>query len=151
MNLITTSYHLFTIRYNQINKIVPFNPAWNNGTGYYNGAVSGEDAPLIPPGEIVKSVSPAPNNRRILIVGTLLGNVVVFERYTDGDKSIIVMNTTRTFSSTNLVRSTGAVSLDDLTIILGDGDLFQPEVNVGTIISQIVRSTKEQTSLLEIA
>lgn len=60
---------------------IPYSEAWENGTGYLDGAVAGADAPVVAVGEIVGTATPA--GRPILIIGTELGNVVVFKRYTN--------------------------------------------------------------------
>lgn len=83
---------------NQVDKCVPFNPEWNNGTGYLNKAT--EDSSLaLEKGEMARSLSidtdhPVLNNRRILFIGVGDGtNVVVFERNCDGADGVIVSNT----------------------------------------------------------
>lgn len=69
-----------------------FSEVWNNGTGYYDGAANGPAAPKLETGQMVRSVSPMPNNRKILIVGLgkERGNLVFFERYTGGAHDVIV-------------------------------------------------------------
>lgn len=56
---------------------IPFEPEWKNGTGYFDHAVDC----YVPEGRVVKAVCPS-TQRRIVLVGTVLGTVVVFERYT---------------------------------------------------------------------
>lgn len=56
---------------------IPFEPEWKNGTGYFDHAVDC----YVPEGRVVKSTCPT-TNRRLVLVGTVLGTVVVFERYT---------------------------------------------------------------------
>ena len=70
-------------------KMIEFNPKWSNGTGYFDGAVSGKHAPVLEPGTIVQFVTPEPNKRRGLIISTIFGNVVVFERYPNGEDGIV--------------------------------------------------------------
>lgn len=57
-----------------------FQESWNNGTGYFDGAVRADLG--LEPGQMTSSWTGEVNNRRLLIVGTRFGNVVVFERYT---------------------------------------------------------------------
>ena len=71
-------------------KEIPYSKDWENGTGYFDGAVFGEDAPVIPAGELVKSVSTG--GRKIVMVGTRFGNIVLFERYTDEENNVVVTN-----------------------------------------------------------
>lgn len=70
---------------------VKFHTEWNNGTGYYDGACDGPCAPKLEFGHVVASVSPMPNNRKIIIFGGEGGENLVFnERYTDGAHGVIV-------------------------------------------------------------
>lgn len=87
-----TAHELFLEHFYKT-EVIPFNPDWNNATGYYDGAVSDEELNL-PRGKMIASVSPEPNNRKILIKGLGKGvHMVIFERYTLGQHGIIVQNT----------------------------------------------------------
>ena len=97
-------------------KAIEFNEAWSNGTGYFDNAVYGDDAPIVKSGTIVKSVTPG--NRRILIVGTLLGNVVVFDRYADNAQGVFVYNTTSAVERACMIRNK-SLDEEDLINILG--------------------------------
>lgn len=79
---------IFTAAFNKA-KPIEFNPKWSNGTGYFNGAEYGEDAPVVGNGKTVSAVTPG--GRRILIIGTRLGNAVVFQRY-DNRQDVFVHN-----------------------------------------------------------
>lgn len=68
-------------------KEVDFDPAWKNGTGYLDKAVYADLG--VAPGEVRAFVDD--HDRRGVIIGTRVGNVALFERYTD-DRSIIVYN-----------------------------------------------------------
>lgn len=69
---------------------IPYSQKWENGTGYLDGAV--HDNLGLNPGEVVKTTTPMPNNRKVLIVGSPVGNLVIFERYTAGQGEIYVAN-----------------------------------------------------------
>lgn len=69
---------VFDKAYEAIKKELEFRKEWSNGTGLYDYAVYGSEAPIVSPGMIVKSITPG--GRKLIIVGTRLGNVVVFER-----------------------------------------------------------------------
>lgn len=59
---------------------VPFDAAWNNGTGYLNGATNAELN--LKPGQYFKSTCPTSNRK---VIGKVIAkgkNIVVFERYT---------------------------------------------------------------------
>lgn len=73
---------------------VDFNPAWNNGTSYYDHLCDDKEL-NIPKGTMVACTSVAPNSRRMIILG--LGNglqSVVFERFTPnmGSPEVLVCN-----------------------------------------------------------
>ena len=78
----------FTAAYDRISTEVVFNPSWKNGTGYLDNAV--HDLQIT---EICKTVDNA--NRKVIIIPTPVGNVVLFERFTNGDRGIIVSNAPR--------------------------------------------------------
>jgi hypothetical protein len=86
----------FEAAYNEAEEI-EYKAEWNNGTGYYDHAAEGNHAPKLEVGQIVKAHSPYPNNRKLLIVGTELGNVVIFERYTAGAHGVYVWNAAAQF------------------------------------------------------
>ena len=91
--------YCFATAFDSASKTVDYNSAWANGTGYLDFAVLGESAPVLIPGETARSV--CDKGRRIVIVGTRLGNVVMFERDVpcDGVRSArIVCNTPRDLS-----------------------------------------------------
>lgn len=70
---------------NIVQKEVPFDPSWANGTGYFNGAAL-DTLPGVEVGEIVRSrANVGADKRRLLIVKTRFGNVVLFERYNAPD------------------------------------------------------------------
>lgn len=71
---------VFNAQYSKT-KAIPFNPKWANTTGYYDYAVLGDHAPLLESGDIVCSEDP--KGRKIIIIGTPLGNVAVFQRYSN--------------------------------------------------------------------
>lgn len=124
---------------------IPFNPKWSNGTGYFDHAVEGDEAPVLAPGRIVKSATPG--GRKILIVGTPIGNVVIFQRYDDRD-DIYVMNTTTLIMHLGWFES-GRLDIRQMSIALGDyGDCLD---NVGFKIKQINDACKKKTKSAEAA
>lgn len=60
----------------KIERFVPFDPKWNNGTGYFDHLVK-EDLEL-EDGEVVRFVDNMMRNG--IIIGSPLGNLVIFER-----------------------------------------------------------------------
>lgn len=110
----------FEKAFNDIENVIPFDIKWANGTGYFNGAVTADLG--LKPGEVAKSVATAPDNRRIIIIGTCAGNVVLFERYTPNEKAgenlVVVSNAPRGFNKTGLVID-GAMSDDHFIDVVG--------------------------------
>ena len=76
----------FEKQFNSIKTTVEFKETWKNGTGYFDNAVFDKEI-----NEISKSTDA--HGRRIIIIPTMVGNVVVFERYKGGD--VIVSNAPR--------------------------------------------------------
>jgi hypothetical protein len=67
-----------------------------------------------------------PNNRRIIFIGTSLGTVVLFERFTDGESGVIVKNVSRDMSRLGMIPD-GQLGYDALNLILG----WASEDNIG--------------------
>ena len=73
-----SAHDLFVEQFSKLTQEIEFNPKWSNGVGFFDFAVHGEHAPTVPRGTAMKST--APGGRRLIVIGTRLGNVVVFER-----------------------------------------------------------------------
>lgn len=69
--------------------------SWSDGYGCHTTAVLQPEIRLLQPGEIRRSTTPG--GRRMIIIGTLHGPVVVFERFMPKDKrgQIYICNTTK--------------------------------------------------------
>lgn len=90
----------FLKKFNEIEKVIPYDHSWANGTGYFNYASKLVE---LKPGEEAKSVATAPDSRRIIFIGTPVGTVVFFERYTDGTGSAFVVVVNRPKELTDLL------------------------------------------------
>ena len=75
----------FNKAFDRIETTIAFNPDWKNGTGYLNGAVVEKGLK-----EICKTVDDF--GRRVIIIPLCIGNVVVFERYSEPKSDVIVSN-----------------------------------------------------------
>lgn len=119
MNSITTAFAVFEAALAYATKEVPFDAKWRNGTGYYDSAVH---MVQLEPGEFAKSQDEAPNGRRILFIGTNVGTVVLFERYTPfiGQPEVIVFNMPRVVS--RLMMDHGALSFANMSWLTGCND-----------------------------
>lgn len=85
---------------------------WNNGTGYFDGAIEGIQ---VDAGSIAYGITE--NDRLIVIVGTHLGNIVLFERYSGGDLDVVCHNSADAIG--DLIYVEGNISEEMLEFILG--------------------------------
>lgn len=126
-----------------VQKDIEYNPDWNNGTGYFNGAVNAE-LPELEIGEVGRCKAPAPNNRRILIVKTQFGNVVVFERYTPKEDGALngplAINMPDLVRESEMIGTEGALTMEQLVNIFGNG--LTPTYNVGVRLHQFMEHVK---------
>lgn len=128
---------VFTKAFKRCTREVPFNPAWTNGGGHFDFAVYGDNAPALGNGDIIKSCTPG--GRRILILGTRLGNLAVFDRFKnqqegeqDENKAVFF------YSCPKLLETGGWFSrnyLDEYEMFLAVGD--EAEGNLGWRIEQL--------------
>ena len=126
-NTSTFPGRFFNRRYHQIQNVVPFDPIWANGTGYFDGAVH---FPL-PPGDTAKSVDPY--GRRIIMIGTRFGTVAVFDRFVNQtDGGTYVLNKPAGPVLGRLVTGT-AIGGGEMVDILGDSGVD----NIGQTIEML--------------
>lgn len=67
---------------------IAFNPKWANTTGYFDYAVEGPDAPEVEIGKPARARDQ--HGRHILLIGTPVGNVVVFQREAAADSHMVL-------------------------------------------------------------
>lgn len=111
-------------------KVVAYNPAWENKTEYLDNAVDGADALKLE--TAMQVVSTDAHQRRIIITSTEFGNVVVFERYAPsfGSKNILVFNAPTDEALEDLLPQSSELTLWGLIAIIGDKENFIPNVGV---------------------
>lgn len=141
---------IFTKAYQGCKRELPFNPAWSNGTGYLDFAVYSKEGQLTAPklanGEMVRSnTSQEGKGRRIIIIGTRLGNMVIFDRFTDQDEgqkdedhAIFVYNATTTLKNGGWF-SSGALDVWSMETAVGDN----VDKNIGWRIEQLASAMKD--------
>lgn len=123
---------IFTERYNQVAVEIDFDPKWANGTGYYDYAVEAVD---LKPGEMAKSFD-ASTGRRIILIGTRFGCVVVFDRYSNQDKGgVYVTNEPNEFVIKQFVPS-GSIGEHSMYVLLGSWGI---ETNLGKTIEKMAK------------
>lgn len=111
---------------------IKFDPLWANGTGYLDHAVTGMHAPLIEVGEMKRATDEL--GRIIVLIGTDFGNVAVFQRFPTGDYGVVVQNTPS--GLTNLLGINGALSSNDIELLIGNGCGFS---NIGKRLQSMNR------------
>lgn len=120
----------FTRAYDTITNVIPFNPEWKNATGYLDGAVKVK----LDAGQTAKSYDDF--NRRIILVGTPVGTIVLFDRHTGNDnpeKENIVVVLNRPHHLIGVIDE-GSQSDDDFIRIVG----YSPVSNIGTVLRGLV-------------
>jgi hypothetical protein len=144
----STASKIFDFHFNNEKvALIQFNPAWNNGTGYFDFAVKGEFAPVLKAGQLVKAV--AHDGRKIIIIGTPLGSVAVFQRYIPSTTTTmpIVYNTTSAVGSARLIPH-GAMTHDTAVMVLGDESVVMPD-NIGFMLERIIEASKNINPVVE--
>lgn len=135
-NHITAASH-FNEMFEIIKAEIPFNPEWNNGTGYYDGACKGPDKVIIDAGQMAKCISPFPNNRKIIFVGTPVGTLAVFERFSEGANGVYVHNAVHHFLS-QLIQPQSPLNAHDMCSILGQA-WDKGDSNIGMRIQRLLK------------
>lgn len=121
---------------------IRYSDKWASATGYYDNAVDGGDHPRLAAGQVVRALSPLPNDRRLIIVGTCFGNVVLFERFTGGKSGVITKNWSTHFSrAMGSMFGSGAMSHDDIVKLAGDPTQYD-HVNIGQFMANMERVLK---------
>lgn len=124
----------FLQRWNDVPKI-PFNAYWMTTKDYPLHATAGDDAPSIHPGEIVGTTTT--DGRRLLLTGTLLGNVVVMERYQD-DPDFLTWCATSSIRSFVGDNAANALTLKSFNYLIGTG-----------VMSAISKRYEDQGSVMQ--
>lgn len=126
---------VFTEAFKAIRKVVPFDPKWMNGTGYFDGAVY---MVKLANGEMAKSTDEV--GRRIIFIGTRFGTVVVFDRYAEQvEDGIWVSNKPKSTVLCELMSGT-SIGLNEMTTLLGGwGNLNE---NIGFTIERMANELK---------
>lgn len=136
----------FTEAYARCTREVPYNPSWSNGSGNFDFAVYGEHAPKLGNGDFIKSATPS--GRRVMIIGTRLGNVAIYDRFTQqqegqtgAHKAVFSFNATASLMTGGWFSRTW---LDDyeMSIAVGDG----VEGNIGWRIEQLQSALKKMAT-----
>lgn len=146
--MLSEANQVFTQAFNHADP-VPFNKDWSNGSGMFDFAVYGEHAPKLGHGQIVASVTPG--GRRIVIVGTRLGNIAVFDRYNEqqsgqakSSDAVFARNTTTAIEQGGWF-SASIMDAYEMEIALGDPTEAEPDKkwNLGERLEQLFSGLKK--------
>lgn len=137
--MFTTKNELFDYAFSKAREI-PFVKAWSNGTGYFDYAVDRDLAPKVANGGMVKCVTPG--GRRILIIGTRIGNCVIFDRYSD-EKSVFVFNMPTALKQGFAIKD-GSIDFDTMLNLVGDQGSLR---NIGNRLDDLYRAIKIEQSI----
>lgn len=119
---------------------MPYNHDWDNGTGYMDGLTTAKLD--LPAGAMVRMRTSMPNNRRVLVIVTQMGNVVIFERYSGGEKGVLVMQSTQTVE--NIVGNTRPIHNEvDLARLTGG----QWNKNIGEALAEFVHLANKREAV----
>lgn len=127
------THELFLHVYNGISNLIQFDPVWSNKIGHFHHAVDGDTAPKIKTGKIGKAITPG--GRKIILIGTRLDNVILFERFSKGennDVQVIYLNCSQNFQLGQWALP-GAVSYDDLKNLID----LKGGLHIGQVIEDI--------------
>lgn len=112
----------------KLEEVIVFNPSWANGTGYFDGAVN---EPL-QPGKI--KATNDPSMRRLILIGTRFGTIVVFDRFSNQtDNGVFVTNAPNN-SIIDLAVSGSSVGETEMLVLLGGWGMVKE--NIGTQIER---------------
>lgn len=85
MNKSVSSLEVFDRAFNQITKAIKYDRTWSDGKGYHGPFLELRgDFHFLPMGDVMRSITPG--GRRLIMIKTRYGMVMVSERYMPGDK-----------------------------------------------------------------
>lgn len=124
-------------------ELVQFQEYWRDGEHFTNACST-----TVPTGVVYKCLDEK-SNRKILLVGTPLGTVVVYERFLVGEG--IIYNTAiskfipATFKAA--IRAYASLNQSDLLILLGTPD--KSYKNIGDMINEVIEAARRYQKLFE--
>lgn len=110
---------------------------WENGTGYFDGAVM---VPIVPEG-FKYAAARDRHGRLLLVVATAVGNVVLFERYVGDGLTVPDITTANVPSCLRAILPQGAWSRDDISYWLN------PLEGITMYVDDIIKAAAKATNL----
>ncbi len=126
----------FNGAYDRVTRVVDWHSSWGDRI-YFKNAVDpiyGHSVQL-EIGEMAKCVTPMPDNRKLLFVGTVLGTLCVFERYSGGADGVYVFAATAELEVVLTPILDKSLSCNDIAFLTGG---FYGG-NVGTWLEKVVK------------
>ena len=131
---------VFNRAFDQITKTIPYDRTWSDGHGYHTPFLTATDFYFVHVGDVFRSVTPG--GRRLIMIKTVYGMVMVSERYMPGDKRgqhVVVEACSEIHTVFNTYFEEGGltepVSGINLSIVLGSDDVLKE--NIGFVIENI--------------
>ncbi len=145
-----TVSEMFNKAFDKINARIAFSTEWKNGTGYLDGLVNANVG--LRPGECATTVDD--KKRRVLVIGSPVGNIVLFERYSPTEEarsSIVVGNYPSEI--TNVFGGMGGIG-SALTVEGFERLFHSPTWNIGldldTLTRQFARAAQPKVKLQQV-
>lgn len=126
----------FDRAFDRIETELPMNQAWKNDTGYMNFAVRGQHMVNLVDDELVKTYDDV-LKRKAIFVGTPLGPIVLFQRYSESS-DVITVCLADDFRAMQIPGFSGALSSDTIDFALG-----QSGEGVGAWINRVASILKD--------
>lgn len=130
----------FDTHFAQATSSLEFDPAWANGTGYFDHAVK---MVSLEPGEMASSVDP--QGRKIILIGTRFGTCVFFERYARKDTDDQIRVTSNVPSALRMLITDGVLGYDEFARLASAGS------NIGHAVERMFAEVEKTAKMSKIA
>lgn len=124
----------FNDMFDAIPTFIVYDSKWSTGDGYFDYAVHGEHAPILRTGQIVKTMS-SMCQRRLILIGTPFGNIVLFDRYSTARRKGVLGNVPEVVWK--IYGLSGVISEATLKLLLGSIVDKVPYDNIGHRLSRL--------------
>lgn len=127
----------FNTAFASIAMTVEFDTEWKNGTGYLNGATGPKFA--LPAGELAKAIDDS--GRRVILVGTPIGNIALFYRYNDNRQTVVSNWPNPALAA--MFDAHSALNDDQINLIVG----VSSGTNAGSMLDSVMFGTEARVKL----
>lgn len=127
---------IFTEAYNTIKQTIRYNSDWMDNEGYFPGAITAVKLDI---GRLAKSVDDV--GRRIILIGTRFGTVVVFDRYTEQVEDGVWVSSRPNSRVIYELMSKGPIGISEMITIMGSwGNIGD---NIGNVIEHMAKELNQ--------